>query len=332
MPHRLPARLPLAHLPTPLHRLPRLSERFGVDLWVKRDDLTNGHTGGNKLRKLEFLLAEAVALGATHVITCGGIQSNHARATALAAHPLNMTPILVLRTPNGQTSDLPADPTGNLLLNVIAGADIRTIDPTTYRERRGAVMTEIAERLRADGARPYIVPEGGSNALGAFGYASVIPELLAGLPDGPPDTIIAATGSGGTLAGLALGIARAGVATRAVGVAVCDDAPYFEDIVRAIIAEAVERHGATPADARHYEVMEGFQGVGYALTTPDEIAFLKETAREDGLVLDPVYTNKAFIGLVRTLERDPSRLGKRIVFIHTGGIYGLFAHSAALSA
>ncbi len=329
----MPPPLPLAHLPTPLHPLPRLSARLGLELFVKRDDLTNSHTGGNKLRKLSYLLADAIAKEATHVITCGGIQSNHARATALAAHPLGLQPVLLLRTEHGHPDDLPAAPTGNLLLDRIAGATIHTISPAAYRTQRSAAMASIVADLAASGHRPYVIPEGGSNALGSLAYAAVIPELLAALPSGPPpDTIVTATGSGGTLAGLALGIAAARLPTRALGVAVCDDAPTFRRIVDTIIADAHASFGAPPVHPHHYDVLEGFQGRGYALTTPSELDFLRETARADGLLLDPVYTNKAFLGLVRTLEASPGSLGRRVVFIHTGGIFGLFAHTAELAS
>jgi D-cysteine desulfhydrase len=328
----LPASPALAVLPTPLQPLPRLTAELGVDLYVKRDDLTNSHTGGNKLRKLQRLLAHALSEGATTVITCGGIQSNHARATALAAVSLGLDAHLVLRTPNGQRSDLEASRTGNVILDLIAGATLHTITPDDYRNRRGAIMEELAGRLRAQGQRPYVIPEGGSDALGALGYATVVPEILGAMADGPPDTIIAATGSGGTLAGLALGLAaeQPGGPTQAIGVAVCDDAAYFTAIVERLIGDAAREHGAELAAHARYSVLEGFQGRGYALTTPDELAFLKETARRDGLMLDPVYTNKAFRALVLSLRADPRRFGERVVFIHTGGLPGLFAHADAL--
>ncbi len=328
--HTLPASPALAVLPTPLQPLPRLSAELGVALFVKRDDLTNSHTGGNKLRKLQRLLAEALAQGATTVITCGGLQSNHARATALAAASVGLDVHLVLRTPTGEPGDLARALTGNVLLDRIAGATLHTITPDAYRARRGAIMEALADRLQAEGERPFIIPEGGSNALGSMGYATVVPEILGAMRDAPPDTIVAATGSGGTLAGLAIGLAagQPGGATHAVGIAVCDDAAYFSAIVERIIGDAAREHGADLAARARYSVLEGFQGRGYALTTPDELAFLKETARRDGLLLDPVYTNKAFRGLILSMREDPRRFGSRVVFIHTGGLPGIFAHAA----
>ncbi len=354
LPPALPPRLALAHLPTPLEPMPRLSAALGLDLRVKRDDLTGSHLSGNKIRKLDFLLADARAQGATHVLTCGGIQSNHARATALAAAPLGMTPVLLLRTPNGSADDLagslapgseldptrglrkqlPAAPTANLLLDRLAGARIVPCTPADYRERRGALLETLAAELRTAGGTPVVIPEGGSNALGALGYATAAWELLAqydALGLAPPDTCVVATGSGGTLAGLALGFEAAGVPTRAIGVAVCDDRPTFEAIVHRIAAEATDRYGLPRLSPARFEVLDGFQGRGYALTTDDELAFLVTTLRQDGLALDPVYTNKAFRALVATAAAPARPLGTHIAFIHTGGIFGLFAEATALT-
>ncbi|MFO0747599.1 MAG: D-cysteine desulfhydrase family protein [Myxococcota bacterium] len=330
----LPPRRRLAALPTPLDAMPRLSEALGLELSVKRDDLTGSHLGGNKVRKLEFLLADALAAGATHVITCGGIQSNHARATALAARPLGLTPVLLLRTPHGDAADLPSPPSGNVLLDRIAGARIVTCSPADYRERRGALMAELARAIAADGGSAYLVPEGGSNALGSLGYVAAAWELAAQLEaqsGGPPDAVVVATGSGGTLAGLAAGFEAMGAPTRVFGVAVCDDRAYFRAIVDRIAADLVRDHAFPPLGPARYEVLEGFQGRGYAQTTPEELRFLVEVAQADGLVLDPVYTNKALIGLVESARRAPGMFGRRVVFIHTGGIFGLFPQAAELA-
>ncbi|MCC6622956.1 MAG: D-cysteine desulfhydrase family protein [Deltaproteobacteria bacterium] len=327
----LPPRRSLAALPTPLHPLARLSAELGLELHVKRDDLTGSQLGGNKIRKLEYLFAAALEAGATHVLTCGGAQSNHARATALAARPLGLEPILLLRTPRGLPEDLPSPPTANVLLDRIAGARIVTCSPDDYRARRGALLEALADDVRASGGRPWIIPEGGSNALGALGYVDCAAEIVTQL-GAPPDTVVVATGSGGTLAGLAAGFERLAVPTRALGVAVCDDRPTFRAIVDRIAAELADAHGLPGLAADRYDVLEGFQGEGYARATADELRFLVSIAREDGLVLDPVYTNKALLGLVTTARRDPGVLGRRVVFIHTGGIFGLFPYAEALTA
>lgn len=334
----LPERLALSALPTPVESLDRLSAAFDLDLLVKRDDLTGSHLSGNKIRKLDFILADALAKNATHVITCGGLQSNHARATALAATTLGMSPVLLLRTPNGRLEDLPNPPSGNVLLSRMAGARVVPCTPEAYRASRAELMLALADELEKEGARPYLVPEGGSNALGALGYVECAKELLTQVTE-PPDVVVVATGSGGTLAGLALGFELVGAPTRVVGVAVCDDAPYFEAIVERIAEEANQAYGLPRPSPGRYQVLEGFQGLGYGLTSDAELDFLIETLRLDGLALDPVYTNKAFLGLVATLGTAPrtllpeltDRVG-RVVFIHTGGLFGLFPFAEAIAA
>ena len=326
-----PNRLALARRPTPLEPLERLSAELGVELLVKRDDLTGSHLSGNKIRKLDYLLADALARGATAVVTCGGVQSNHCRATALAAAPLGLTPHLLLRTANGLRTEFPSPPTGNVFLDRLAGAVLHPTHPSGYA-RRDRVMIDIAGDIADAGGVPYIIPEGGSNALGALGYADAADEILVQCGGSPPDSVVVATGSGGTLAGLALGLEAAGVPTRALGVAVCDDAPYFRAIVDRVAAEAHDRFGLPLPSAGRYDVLEGAQGRGYALSSPDELAFLIDVARRDGLVLDPVYTGKALLGLVRTLRAAPGSLGRRVVFVHTGGLFGLLAHEDAAAA
>lgn len=323
-PTPLPSRLALAALPTPLLPLTRLGAELGIDLMVKRDDLTGSHLSGNKIRKLDFILADAQRRQATTIITCGGLHSNHCRATALAAAQLGMTSVLLLRTPLGLATDLPSPLHGNLLLARMAGARIVTCTAEDYREHRATLMQGLADQLTASGEVPYIVPEGGSNALGALGYVACVQELLGQMAR-PPDAIVVATGSGGTLAGLALGLEAAGVPTRVIGVAVCDDAPYFEAIVSYIAAEAHALYGLPELSPGRYSVLEGFQGHGYGLTNEAELAFMLAALRYDGLALDPVYTNKALLGLVEAFKPSAREAGEvpSVVFIHTGGIFGL---------
>jgi len=325
-----PERIPLMWGSTPLHGLARLGGALGLDLSVKRDDLTGSHLSGNKVRKLEYLLAEALAAGATHVVTCGGVQSNHCRAVAMAAAPLGLSPVLLLRTSCGTARGLPQPPTGNVLLARLAGARIETISPEGYRAR-ASVMASFADEIRASGGVPYLIPEGGSNALGSWGYIRCARELLA-QSTVAPDTVVVATGSGGTLAGLALGFETLGVSTRVVGIAVCDDRAYFRGIVDRIAEEAASRWGLAKPSSTRYEVDDRFVGRGYARTTAEELAFLRDAVREDGLVLDPVYSNKALRGLVQAVRAEPATFGRRVVFIHTGGIFGLFPAAEALSA
>lgn len=316
-----PARIELGRTPTPLEPLKRIGERWGVELWVKRDDLTGAELSGNKVRKLEFLLADARARGADTVITCGGEQSNHCRATALAAARLGMRSRLLLRTAD------PASPPraeANILLDRLAGAELVWITPDEYR-RRGELLAREAARVEAAGGRPYVIPEGGSNALGAWGYIRAAEELARDL-EGRSATIVYAVGSGGTGAGLILGCKLYGVRARVVGVNVCDDRDYFVRTIGAICEEAIELFGLPVAfdRARDIEILDGYVGLGYARSRPEELSLLRDVARREGLILDPVYTGKAFFGLATELDRDRRTFGDRIVFLHTGGIFGLF--------
>ena len=329
-----PRKLALARAGTPLQALPRTSAALGVEVLVKRDDLTGAELSGNKVRKLEFLFAEAEDQGADTVITCGGEQSNHARATALAAARLGLRARLVLRTDDPTR---PPEATGNILLDRLAGASIRWIARTEWPKRE-AIMAEEAERVRAAGGRPYVIPEGGSNAMGSWGYVACAGELaddLAALPAVPATTIVYACGSGGTGAGLVLGARLYGLdqhGVRVTGVNVCDDRPYFVRAITRIAGDLSERWSLPvrlgPDDV---DIADGHVGRGYAKSRPEELATLRDVCRRDGLVLDPVYTGKAFHGVVTELAADRRRFGDRIVFVHTGGIFGLFPAAAELA-
>jgi D-cysteine desulfhydrase len=334
---REPPRVRLANLPTRGHWLrygqtdrPRgETERFRV--WVKRDDQTGSELMGNKVRKLEYLMAEAVAEGATHVITCGGEQSNHARATAFAAAQLGLSSILILRTDDPEN---PPAATGNILLDRLVGAELQWISRAAWRDRN-QLLAEAADRVRRAGDRPYVIPEGGSNALGSWGYLRAAHELAADLagiasPD-QPVTVVYACGSGGTAAGLILGGKLLGFAERGIRLAainVCDDRAYFIDAISRICAEAEARWqlGAHVTEA-DIEIVDGHVGRGYAKSRPEELATIRDVCRSDGIVLDPVYTGKAFHGMLTELAADPNRFGSAIAFLHTGGLFGLFAPS-----
>jgi len=326
---REPPRVPLANQPTRGHWLRYGADLGGVRLWLKRDDHTGSELMGNKVRKLEYLMAEAVAEQATHVITCGGEQSNHARATAFAAAQLGMRSVLILRTDD---PNAPPPPTGNILLDRLVGAELVWISRPAWKDRTRLLAAQ-AERIRAAGGRPYIVPEGGSNALGSWGYIRAIRELAEDLgqiasPE-KPVTIVYACGSGGTGAGLILGAKLWGLAARGIrvaGINVCDDRAYFVRVISAICAEAEERWqlGANVTEA-DIVLVDGHVGLGYAKSRPEELATIRDLCRSDGVVLDPVYTGKAFHGLVTELRKDPATFGATVAFIHTGGMFGLFA-------
>ncbi|HWM87589.1 MAG TPA: D-cysteine desulfhydrase family protein [Kofleriaceae bacterium] len=329
-----PDRVSLARLPTPLERLERTGARLGIELLVKRDDLTGAELSGNKVRKLEFLLGEARATGCDTVITCGGQQSNHCRATALASARLGMRSHLVLRTAD------PARPpaaTGNILLDRMAGADIQWITLAEWAHR-DQLMAEAAERLARAGRRPYVVPEGGSSALGSWGYVrAVVEELdpeLSALPS-RPTTVLYACGSGGTGAGLVIGAALCGWRERGIrvaGVNVCDDRDYFVRVIGRIAGDfALASPGAPAIRDQDIDIVDGYVGLGYAKSRPEELREIIELGRGEGVILDPVYTGKAYFALLQELARDRDRFGGRVVFLHTGGIFGLFPAAELLA-
>ena len=319
-----PERLSLARTPTEIVPLRGLSRRFGKDIRVWRDDLTGFGESGNKIRKLEFLLAEARAQNATEVITCGGPQSNHARATVMVARRLGLAATVMIREPR---EGRPQTLQGNLLLMQMAGAEIRWIPFSAYKEA-GSVYTpfleEAAAYARGRDATPYIIAEGGSSPLGTLGYAHAVDELRHADLDRAP-TVVCALGSGGTHAGLVLGYDRLGYdPERVFAVNVCDDRAYFENRVGNLIDETVDRFGMNRprGDLR---ILDGYVGDGYARTRPEELLFYMKVLREEGIWLDPVYTGKAFLGMVSELEKDPSPFGDTIVFLHSGGQMANFA-------
>ena len=325
-------RLALAHLPTPLQRPERLARSLGLDLWIKRDDMTGGAEAGNKIRKLEYLLAAAVAEGADTLITCGGLQSNHARATALLGASLGLDTVLFLRTSDPDLDPHKVPLEGNVLLDRLVGAEIRLITPATYRDRN-AVMATAAAELRAAGKRPYVIPEGGSNGTGSLGYVEAMAEvrrqLDQGLADARPfDVIVHACGSGGTAAGVVLGAAAHGVAAEVRAMAVCDDVPTFEQTIARIIGESRAIDPSLTAAAK-LTVDDRAKGPAYAISTPEQRRVILDVARLSGLILDPVYTGKAFAGLVE-LAKDELK-GARVLFLHTGGLPGLLAQGSAFS-
>lgn len=304
---------PLSRLPTPLQPLPRLSTEVGVELWVKRDDLTGSWLSGNKIRKLDRLLGDALDQGADTVLTTGGIQSNHARATALACRQLGLSPHLLLR---GSPPDVPD---GNLLLDHLAGADLRWCDGPGYQQR-DALLRAWADELRAQGRRPYVIPEGGSNGLGALAYRDAAKEL-AGAP--PFDGIVVAVGSGGTVAGLAL----AGLPVH--GIPVGDDAATFASRVHTI-ADDARRLDPSARLGTSWALHDGWQGPGYAQATPALWGVIRRVARTEGLLVDPVYTGKAMQALLHFCEYGFAR--GRWLFWHTGGTFGLFGRGAEVQS
>jgi D-cysteine desulfhydrase len=322
-----PERVRRARLPTPVEPALRLSQKLGVELLIKRDDLTGSSLSGNKIRKLEFLLAEALAQGADTVITCGGEQSNHCRATAIAAAELGLRSTLLLRTDDPKN---PPPAEANILLDRLVGADIRWVSREEYK-RRAQLFVEAQGQLLALARKAYIIPEGGSNALGSWGYVACVEELAEQLGDRPL-TIVYAAGSGGTGAGILLGIKLLKLPWRAVGINVCDDKDYFVAAIGEIVEQAIAQWKLPLTfDRAEIEICDGHVGIGYAKSRPEELETLRDVARAEGLILDPVYTGKAFHGLQQELARDRKFFGERICFVHTGGIFGLFPKAAELA-
>jgi len=312
------ARVKLAVLPTPLYKLENISARLGRNVYIKRDDMTGVALGGNKVRKLEFLLADAVNKGAKVVLTTGGAQSNHAMLTAACALRLGMEPILVLKKRGVWQKK------GNQLLNSLMGVDVRFVDSDSYDDVY-AEMDRIAAEKETEGKPCYKIPVGGSVALGSLGYVECVREIAEqtramGLH---LDHIVCATGSGGTHAGTALGALLYLPDTRVSGMMVDDDP--FDVIVPRLMAETaalLEWEGSIPAESVRLRAM---YGAGYAIPSAEGAAAVELLAREEGIFLDPVYTGKAFAGLLEMAEQGELEGQENILFLHTGGAGGLFA-------
>ena len=311
--------VPFAAAQTPVESLGRLSAALGgaPRLFIKRDDAIPFGFGGNKVRKLAFVAARARANGADTLITAGGIQSNHARATASAAAALGMRAVLVA---NGAP---PAKPTGNALLDQLLGAEIEYV---SARGDRGPKMEEIADRLRASGRRPFVIPSGASTPLGALGYVRAMLELLDQMP--PPDFIIHATSSGGTQAGLVAAARLLRLPTRIVGVSADDPADALATTIESIVAgigELLEIDAKMMAQGAAVEVDDRFVGDGYGIPTPESREAIELCARSDAIFLDPTYTAKAMAGLIAYVRQRRFAGAQTVVFWHTGGQVGLFA-------
>ncbi len=305
-------RIPLAALPTPVQPLPRLSEELGFTLLVKRDDLTGLAFGGNKVRKLEYLLADAQAQGADMVVTTGAAQSNHCRQTAGAAAKLGLGCHLVLTTPRR--------PSGNLLLDGLLGARVTWAAP---KARAQALAQAVAEEA-AQGRRPYRIPYGGSSPLGAAAYAYALEELLS--QGVTPDTIVFASSSGGTQAGLVAGARLLGFRGRILGISIQEPAPTLREQVAVLASQTAALLG-TPTTFRDTEIFvrDAYAKAGYGVVTDAEINAILRFARAEGLFLDPVYTGRAAAALLDLAAQGDFAPQETVLFWHTGGTPALFA-------
>ena len=319
MKFEFPERLHLANLPTPMESLRGLSAKLGREVYVKRDDLTGCATSGNKIRKLEFVLAEAKARGAQVVITVGGMQSNHCRATTVACRQAGLEPYLVLRGSRDE------EPQGNLLLDMLCGAKVRIISPEQYYDNRETVVEELKRELAAQGKKSYYIPVGASNELGAMGYLNCTREIVQWQEENGVafDRIYYAAGSGGTSAGLIMGKKLYNLDAAIKGINVGEPHDEFLDEIKGIIDRAIERfHVPVSMESADIEIVEGYFGKGYGDVPEEVVDCIHNLAVSDGLILDPVYTAKAMLGLIG--EEKKKEDGK-VLFIHTGGIFSLFA-------
>jgi D-cysteine desulfhydrase len=321
-----PARLQLALAPTPILKLDRLSRRLGVEVHVKRDDLTGLLESGNKVRKLEFLVAEALQQGADTLVTCGTLQSNGCRAVAAVAARLGLGAVLAVRGAR------PAAYDGNLLLERLLGADVRYCTDAEFA-RVDELMEALAAEVRAGGGRPYLIPEGGGNEVGALGYLECAVELTEQGHHGAPrfDAVVISAFTGGSQAGLLLGKQLAGLPGEIVGVPIGRSAEQVREQVARTMGAAIRRYGFSIDVPTAIHLLDGFQAADPLDAGDTELAALVDLAREEGILLDPVYTARGFRALVETLSRDPKALGQRVCFVHTGGLFSLFPYRERLS-
>lgn len=328
-------RVQLATLPTPLHALPRLREALGgatrcPRILIKRDDLTGLAMGGNKARKLEFLIADALAQGASVVLTTGAAQSNHARMTAAAARAAGLEVHLVL------TADANPPLQGNLLLDRLFGAVIHYVpppaDPTlATSEEEAAKVAEVLTSLRASGARPYEIPVGGSSGVGVLGYTygtREIVEQLATMGERPA-RLYFASGSRGTQAGLTLGAKWCHAPYAVYGVAVSGGESFKRERAHRIANQAATL-AAINTSVTFDDLLtdQHYIGEGYGIATPECIDAIRLLAESEGILLDPVYTGKAMAALIDHVRRGSLDPASSVVFLHTGGTPALFAHAA----
>jgi len=323
-------RIRLGHFPTPLEPMGNLSELLGGPrLWVKRDDCTGLSTGGNKTRKLEYLMAEAVAARANVVVTQGATQSNHARQTAAAAARLGMKCHILLEDRTGSTDPDYTD-NGNVLLDRLHGATVERRPGGADMQRE---MEQVAEKLRADGLRPYVIPGGGSNPVGALGYVNAAFELVAqAAAQGMKiDYLVHATGSSGTQAGLVAGLYAINSDIKLLGIGVRAPRDKQENMVHDLACRTVEHMGMRGGVPRESVVANcDYVGPGYGLPTPGMLEAVSLLAQTEGLLLDPVYSGKGMAGLIDLIRKGHFQPKHNVVFLHTGGSVALFGYGEAL--
>ena len=325
-------RIHFAHLPTPLEPLENLSKLLGgPKIFIKRDDCTGLATGGNKTRKLEFLMGEAQQKNADTIITQGATQSNHVRQTAAISSKLGLRCEIMLEHRTG-SEDPDYLENGNVLLDKLFGANIHSVPAGTDMD---AAMQDVADDIRKNGANPYIIPGGGSSPTGALGYVNCAMELVGQLNDRSLkiDHLVTATGSAGTQSGLVVGLEGTRSGIPVLGICVNADKETQEEKVFALAERTTEFIGIPGSVKRETVVANGdYVGPGYGLPTDGMIEAIELLAREEGILLDPVYSGKGMAGLIDLIRKGEFRKDENIVFLHTGGSAGLFAYRKTFTA
>ena len=318
-------RVKIAHTPTPLEFVPRLSDELGCQLYIKRDDCTGLAGGGNKVRKLEYLLTDAQNQGADTLVTIGGLQSNHARQTAAVAAKFGLGCELVLEDIAG-TPKMEYYHNGNVLLDNLFGANIHRLD---VGQDCDIYTNSLIEKLIDDDRKPYLIPVGGSNVIGSYGYIRCANEILQQLASQnlQIDQIILATGSAGTQAGLLAGLIAAKVDLPVLGICVSRTTEDQQDLVESLLRETLKEIGLDPDLAKDKVLCNGrYVGEGYGIVTNATFDTVKRCAQLEGLLLDPVYTGKAMAGLIDLCNQGTIAPGSSQLFLHTGGSQALFAY------
>ncbi|MDH3317839.1 MAG: D-cysteine desulfhydrase [Gammaproteobacteria bacterium] len=324
-------RVRLCHAPTPLEPMANLSKILGgPNLFVKRDDCTGLATGGNKTRKLDFLMGEAIDWGADCVVTQGAVQSNHCRQTAAAATRLGLGCYVLLerRVPNVAAS---YEVTGNVFLDQLFGAEIRFCEPG---KDMNAAAEALGEELAAKGKKPYVIPGGGSNPTGALGYVSCALEMLIQANDRGLhiDYVVHATGSAGTQAGLVVGLKGSNSGIRVQGISVRNPKDKQEQVVHDLAQRTAAHVGIKGGISREaIRADDGYVGPGYGQPTAEMVEAVKLTARSEGILLDPVYSGKGMAGLIGLVRGGRFEPNQNVVFVHTGGSAALFAYQDLFS-
>ncbi len=319
-----PPRFSLARLPTPLESLPLSpAPKSKIEIFIKRDDLTGSILSGNKIRKLEFLFYDLISKKSDVVITCGAVQSNHCRAVAALCAMSGVECHLVLKGKEPKTAD------GNFFFDKLLGAKNKFVTVREYENDNIGIMKKLANRYKAKGKKPYIIPEGGTDPLGLWGYVKALGEIKKQSDKAriDIDTICCAVGSGGTYAGLYLGAKIINWNVNILGIAVARNSRYYQKIIfdNCVLFEKNMAKNLN-INPEEFDIDDRFIGPGYGKIGPVETDFIKNVARNSGIILDPAYTSKALLGLFHNIADGKFKNRSKVVFIHTGGQWGLIPH------